>query len=129
MDTEVLPSISLWTLILGILIVGVFLFLRFVKIDRSRGLPPGPRFRLPLLGNMYDVTTDMRKFLRRYRKKYGDIYSFYLGNKLIIVMAGFDCLKDAFLKSGDVFSERPPGDDIIRQTTEGGFGKTSFPTD
>ena len=123
MGTETLLSMSMinfeLTFFLGILIVGFYLFLRYVTIDRSKGLPPGPRFRLPVVGNMYAVDADMRKFLRRYRKKYGHIYSLYFGNKLVIVIAGFESLKDAFSKRGDIFSERPTENDIFRETTKG----------
>ena len=125
MDIKTLPSFvnAEWTLVLGLFIVSLFVFFRYVKVDRSRGLPPGPRFRVPLVGNMYAVTTDMRQFLRKYRKKYGDIYCLYFGNRLVIIIAGFDYLRDAFSKRGDVFSDRPLGDDVWSESTEGGLGK------
>ena len=88
-------------------------------IDRSSGLPPGPRFRLPLIGNLYDVDTDIRKFLRRYRKQYGDIYSLYFGTKLVIVISGYNCLKEAFVKNGEIFSDRPKGHTFFTEMAKG----------
>ena len=88
-------------------------------VDRSNGLPPGPRFRLPLVGNLYAVDQDMRKFLRIYRKRYGDIYSLYLGNKLVIIIAGYKNLKEAFVKNADVFSDRPHGPSIFDSIADG----------
>ena len=105
--------------ILGLIILTLFVLFRSVFIDRSNGLPPGPRFRLPLIGNLYDVDTDIRKFLRRYRKQYGDIYSLYFGNKLVIVISGYSYLKEAFVKNGDIFSDRPKGHDIFTEITNG----------
>ena len=107
------------SVILGILILTLYALLRSVYIDRSNGLPPGPRFRVPLIGNLYDVDTDIRKFLRRYRKQYGDIYSLYFGNKLVIVISGYSHLKEAFVKNGEIFSDRPKGYDIVKEITNG----------
>lgn len=113
---EVLTDTSV---LLGILIITLFMVLRFVLVDRSNGLPPGPRFRLPLVGNLYVLEPDMRKFLRRYRKKYGDIYSLYLGNKLVIIIAGYKNLKEAFVKNADVFSDRPHTASIFDSIADG----------
>ena len=95
------------SVILGIIILTLYVVLRHMFIDRSSGLPPGPRFRLPLIGNLHDVDTDIRKFLRRYRKQYGDIYSLYFGTKLVIVISGLNHLKEAFVKTGRYFPIDP----------------------
>lgn len=107
------------TVLLGFLIFTLFVVLRYVLVDRSNGLPPGPRFRFPLVGNMYAVEPDMRKFLRRFRKRYGDIYSLYLGNKLVIIIAGYDNLREAFVKNADTFSDRPKGTDMMSAIAKG----------
>ena len=107
------------TVLLGFLIFTLFVVLRNVLVDRSNGLPPGPRFRFPLVGNMYAVEPDMRKFLRRFRKRYGDIYSLYLGNKLVIIIAGYDNLREAFVKNADTFSDRPKGTDMMSAIAKG----------
>ena len=103
------------SVILGILIFCLF---RLYAARRS-DLPPGPLFRLPIAGNMYAVEPDMRKFLRKYRKKYGDIYSLYLGTKLVIVIAGYEKIKEAFVKNGKVFDERPHHDTIFDTFVKG----------
>ena len=111
------------TVLLGILIISLYILLRHVIVSRADGIPPGPTFRLPVVGNLYAVEPDMRKFLRSYRKMYGDIYSLYLGNKLVIVIAGYERIKEAFVKNADVFSNRPKGD-IIKKLSKG-LGKHS----
>ena len=107
------------SVILGVIIFTLYILFRSVFIDRSNGLPPGPRFRLPLIGNLYDVDTDIRKFLRRYRKRYGDIYSLYFGNQLVIFISGYSHIKEAFVKNGDIFSDRPKGHNIFTETSNG----------
>ena len=111
------------TVLLGILIISLYILLRHVIVSRADGIPPGPTFRLPVVGNLYAVEPDMRKFLRSYRKMYGDIYSLYFGNKLVIVIAGYERIKEAFVKNADVFSNRPKGD-IIKKLSKG-LGKHS----
>ena len=109
------------SVILGILIFCLF---RLYAARRS-DLPPGPIFRLPIAGNMYAVEPDMRKFLRKYRKKYGDIYSLYLGTKLVIVIAGYEKIKEAFVKNGKFFDDRPH--DTIIESFVKGRGKLDQP--
>ena len=107
------------SVLLGLLIFILLMLLNHVFVTRTIGLPPGPKFRLPIVGNMYAVEPDMRKFLRKYRKLYGDIYSLYLGTKLVIVIAGYGKIKEAFDKNADVFSNRPKGKHILQKVTRG----------
>ena len=111
--------LTVTSLILGVIILTLYLLFRSVFIDRSNGLPPGPRFRLPLIGNLHTVDTDIRNFLRRYRKQYGDIYSLYFGNTLVIIISGYSHLKEAFVKNGEIFSDRPKAHDIFTETATG----------
>ena len=107
------------TVLLGLLIICLYTIYRHFLIDRNNGLPPGPRFRLPLIGNMLDVNQDMRKFLRKYRRKYGDIYSLYFGNELTIVIAGYSKLKEALVKNGNIFEGRPNSRHLTNDITKG----------
>ena len=103
---------------LGLLIICLFIVYRQLFVSRNNDIPPGPKFRLPILGQLYAVEPDMRNFLRKYRKQYGDIYSLYFGNKLVIFIAGYDKLKEAFVKNGTMFSYRPKDDTIIDKITK-----------
>ena len=40
-------------------------------------------------------------------KTYGDIFSFRIGNQLIVALHGFDTIYEALVKQSDVFSDRP----------------------
>ena len=102
-----------------ILTTTVCVLLYYVFSWKRRGLPPGPKYRLPLIGHLHLMNADMRICLRKFRKQYGDVYSLYLGSKLTIIISGYDALKDAFLKNGDTFSNRPIKMKFIDQMTKG----------
>ncbi|XP_055954831.1 cytochrome P450 2B19 [Patella vulgata] len=75
---------------------------------KPRGIPPGPKFTLPLIGDLLFLGKgDINVILRRMRKKYGDIFSMYFGPRLVIVLNGYDKIKEALVKNGDLFSDRP----------------------
>lgn len=50
---------------------------------------------------------DPRDLFRKWRQQYGDIFSLRLGDRLVVVMSSYSVLKEAFVKHGDVFSDRP----------------------
>ncbi|KAK6189768.1 hypothetical protein SNE40_001764 [Patella caerulea] len=78
-------------------------------MKKPRGIPPGPRFTLPILGDMLSLRgeEDLRVVARQLRKEYGDICSAYFGSKLFIFLNSYDVIKDALVKNGDIFSNRP----------------------
>ncbi|XP_067675718.1 cytochrome P450 2K4-like [Haliotis asinina] len=89
---------------LGLTAVGLWLWW---WTRRPPTLPPGPPL-VPFLGNLLSLdTTDPRKTFRKLRRKYGDIYSIYIFNKPVIVLNGYNILKDALVRHADVFSSRP----------------------
>ena len=50
---------------------------------------------------------DPRTQFRAWRRQYGDVFSLYLGGRLVVVLNGFPVIKEALVKFGDVFSDRP----------------------
>ncbi|XP_055957962.1 cytochrome P450 2J2-like [Patella vulgata] len=83
--------------------LGIWLLMR-----KPQGIPPGPRFTLPILGDMYlKGESDLRIVARQLRKEYGDICSAYFGSKLFIFLNSYDVIKEALVKNGDIFSHRP----------------------
>ena len=93
----------------GLLLAATFLlsllWLRATR--RPPGLPPGPGPALPLLGHLYLLKKDPRAQFRQWRRQYGDVFSFYMGSRLVVVLAGYSTLRQALVKMADVFSERP----------------------
>ncbi|XP_067675745.1 cytochrome P450 2U1-like [Haliotis asinina] len=84
----------------------VVLTVLWLSTRRATGLPPGPPL-LPFLGNALSMETDSRVLFKNLRQKYGDIFSLYVFHKPVIVLNGYNVLKEAIVKNADVFSDRP----------------------
>ncbi|PVD29117.1 hypothetical protein C0Q70_11714 [Pomacea canaliculata] len=74
---------------------------------RSEDLPPGPGPALPLIGHLHLMRKDPRQKFAEWRRRYGDVFSLYVGNRLVVVLNGYNVIKDALVKHADVFTDRP----------------------
>ncbi|XP_025097618.1 cytochrome P450 2B5-like isoform X1 [Pomacea canaliculata] len=73
-----------------------------------RRLPPSPGIPLPFLGHLQMLgVSDPREVFASMRKKYGEIFSFYTGSRLVVVLNGYEAIHEALVKNSDVFSARP----------------------
>lgn len=87
--------------------VMVLSFFWWVSTRRPKGLPPGPSPALPLLGHLHLLKRDPRDQLSAWRQKYGNIFSLYMGGRLVIVLNSYPVIREALVKFADVFSDRP----------------------
>ena len=85
-----------------------------------RKLPPGPP-ALPLVGSLPFLGNDMRKPLIKMAAKYGDVFTIYMGLTRVVVIHGYEAIKEALVKHGKYFADRPstPGFELF----SGGYGK------
>ncbi|CAG5115329.1 unnamed protein product [Candidula unifasciata] len=91
-----------------ILIASAILLLLYVFLRKpDPRLPPFPSRPLPLLGNILSLEPDFRPQFWKLREKFGDIFSLYMGGTLVVVLNGYDVIKEALVKKADVFSDRP----------------------
>ncbi|KAL3862687.1 hypothetical protein ACJMK2_008640 [Sinanodonta woodiana] len=99
-------EIDVLSTLLGLLLT--VLAIMFFRHRHHYKLPPGPAW-IPLVGNIRELTSDpdIRIHLRRLQKKYGDIYTLYLGPCPTIVVCGYDAIREIFIKRGIEFSDRP----------------------
>ncbi|XP_066268072.1 cytochrome P450 2U1-like [Branchiostoma lanceolatum] len=90
--------------------LAVFVFLLTYKLfRRPSNLPPGPR-PWPLIGNLFTLhqfKDAAHVQLTELSKKYGNIFTIYYGPKRVVVLNGFDTIKEALVKKGEDFSDRP----------------------
>lgn len=108
--------------------VGVFFIvtclLRWYLTRRSCvNLPPGPR-PWPVVGNFggFFVPLAVRRrlglradgreanaahFLWEQTRLYGNVFSLFVGSQLVVVLNGFEAVRDALLNHPEVFSDRP----------------------
>ncbi|KFP18514.1 Cytochrome P450 2W1, partial [Egretta garzetta] len=69
--------------------------------------PPGP-FPLSIIGNLHLL--DIRrqdKSLMKISEKYGPVFTVHLGFQKVVVLTGYEAVKDALLNTTDVFADRP----------------------
>nr|AUD09049.1 cytochrome P450 family 2 subfamily B [Neotoma albigula] len=96
------PSVLL---LLALLVGFVLLLVR--GYPKARGhLPPGPR-PLPLLGNLLQM--DRGGFLnsfRRFREKYGDVFTVHLGSRPVVMLYGTEAIREALVDQAEAFSGR-----------------------
>ncbi|XP_054853251.1 cytochrome P450 2K6-like [Eublepharis macularius] len=72
----------------------------------SQNLPPGPK-PLPLIGNLHlmDVKRPYRTLLKL-SEQYGPVFSVQLGFQKMVVLAGYETVKEALVNQADAFAER-----------------------
>ncbi|XP_033744152.1 cytochrome P450 2B19-like [Pecten maximus] len=86
--------------------------------QRLNSLPPGPT-PLPLLGNLLDLASkDQLETYRKLREKYGDLVTLHVGSITMVVVSGYDTLRELFVKRGEVTSDRPDLF-VFREVTNG----------
>lgn len=74
---------------------------------KNRKLPPGPK-SFPGLGCLSVLTSpDKRRTFAEMQQKYGDVFSYRLGCRLVVVINGYEMLKEAFVHQSDAFLHRP----------------------
>uniref|UniRef100_A0A8D0EC19 Cytochrome P450 n=1 Tax=Salvator merianae TaxID=96440 RepID=A0A8D0EC19_SALMN len=96
----------------------------YSKLYKVRGqLPPGPT-PWPFLGNLLQKdAVPLHKNFPKLQKKYGPVFTVWLGPKPMVVLSGYDAVKEALIDQDEGFSGRP-NIPILEQITKG-FGLIS----
>ncbi|CAI5769147.1 cytochrome P450 2K6-like [Podarcis lilfordi] len=91
----------------------------------SKNLPPGPT-PLPLVGNLHmmDLKRPYRTMLKL-SKEHGPIFRTQMGFQKMVVLTGYETVKEALVNQADAFAERP-AIPIFEEYTRG-FGE-AFPS-
>ncbi|KAM6973754.1 cytochrome P450 2F3-like [Aplochiton taeniatus] len=106
-----------------LMLAGLVLALLWMFTLRSRGnynLPPGPS-GYPLIGNLPQL--DKRapfKSLQKLSETYGPVMTVHLGLRRVVVLFGYDAVKEALVDQADDFTGRAPIPLIYKATR--GFG-------
>ncbi|XP_075057395.1 cytochrome P450 2K1-like [Mixophyes fleayi] len=76
------------------------------KQDKNKNFPPGPK-PLPIIGNMniIELAKPHKTFIEL-SKKYGSVFSIQLGLEKMVILCGYDTVKDALINYAEEFSER-----------------------
>ncbi|NXS61251.1 CP2K1 protein, partial [Brachypteracias leptosomus] len=101
-----------WSSFTSIGLVLTLVFLSFLKIrgfwsNQGKNFPPGPR-ALPIIGNLlsFDLKRPYRTYLEL-SKLYGPVFSVQMGPRKIVVISGYQTVKEALVNQADAFAERP----------------------
>ncbi|KAM3911034.1 cytochrome P450 2G1-like [Leptodactylus fuscus] len=97
---------GLGTLILALVISCLFIYSTWDKLYRKRNLPPGPT-PIPLIGNLLQIKRgEMVKSLMKMGDQHGPVFTFYFGERPVVVLNGYRAVKEALIDQGDDFSGR-----------------------
>ncbi|XP_053565538.1 cytochrome P450 2K6 [Bombina bombina] len=108
-----------------VFVVTVLYILNILSNHKKRALvnfPPGPKC-LPLIGNLHilDLNKPHLTFLKLSRI-YGPVFSIQMGMQRMVVLSGYETVKDALVNHADEFGER--GRIPIFQDMDHGMGLT-----
>ncbi|XP_029905553.1 cytochrome P450 2J2-like [Myripristis murdjan] len=107
--SSVFGSIAHWMDIQSLLLFTVLFLLiaDYVKNRRPSSFPPGP-WALPFVGNIFTVDFNRaHKTLTQLTETYGDVYSLRMGQTWMVVLNGFQIVKEALVTQGDSLADRP----------------------
>ncbi|KAM3932778.1 cytochrome P450 2K1-like [Leptodactylus fuscus] len=98
---------ELVTVLLSIIVVFFLVNVFRQQPGKYKNFPPGPK-PLPILGNILklDLSKPHKTFYQLY-KEYGSIFSVQMGMTKIVILCGYDTIKDALMNHAEVFSDRP----------------------
>ncbi|XP_020505723.2 cytochrome P450 2J2-like [Labrus bergylta] len=80
----------------------------YIKNRRPASFPPGP-WALPIIGNIFSVDHNRtHESMTQLAGKYGEVYSLRMGQEWLVVLNGFEALKEVLVNQGDSVADRPP---------------------
>ncbi|XP_070568876.1 cytochrome P450 2U1-like isoform X2 [Ptychodera flava] len=82
-------------------------FLVFLYKAKQKSLPPGP-WGLPVIGclPLLDKSAPFKSMVKL-TEKFGNVYSLQMGSTMVVVLNGYQAIKEAFVNKGDTFKGRP----------------------
>ncbi|XP_078517155.1 cytochrome P450 2G1-like isoform X2 [Lissotriton helveticus] len=104
------------TLFLAICICFIFL-LSWRRKNTCNNLPPGP-YPFPFIGNALQLSGgEVVQILQRLSKTYGPVFTVYMGSRRVVVLWGYEAVKEALVDQAEEFSGRgklPSNDGVFQ---------------
>nr|XP_015192061.1 PREDICTED: cytochrome P450 1A1-like [Lepisosteus oculatus] len=76
------------------------------SVRKDLNHPPGPT-PWPVIGNMLQLGNQPHISLTKMRRIYGDVFQVKMGSLLVVVLNGYDTIKQALVRQGESFAGRP----------------------
>ncbi|XP_034367611.1 cytochrome P450 2A12 [Arvicanthis niloticus] len=112
----------------GLLLVAILAYLSVMVLasvwqQKIRGkLPPGPT-PLPFIGNYLQLNLkDIYSSITQLYENYGPVFTIHLGPRRVVVLYGYDAIKEALVDQAEEFSGR--GEQATYNTLFKGYGVT-----
>ncbi|XP_065699195.1 cytochrome P450 2H1-like [Patagioenas fasciata] len=94
------------TIFLLVCIACLLLFTTWRRTSQKQKQPPGPT-TLPIVGNIFQLNLrNLPESLKKLSKEYGSVFTIHLGPQKVVVLYGYDVVKEALIDQGDDFSGR-----------------------
>ncbi|XP_010963135.1 vitamin D 25-hydroxylase [Camelus ferus] len=96
---------------------------QLLKQRRPSGFPPGPS-GLPFIGNIYSLAASAELphvYMKKQSQVYGEIFSLHLGGISIVVLNGYDVVKECLVHQSEIFADRPCLPIFMKMTKMGGL--------
>ncbi|XP_069829784.1 cytochrome P450 2G1-like isoform X2 [Dendropsophus ebraccatus] len=91
-----------------LILVCIFLYSCWDTLYRRRNLPPGPT-PLPLIGTLLHIRRgELVNSLMKLWDQYGSVYTLYFGPRPVVVLCGYDAVKEALIDHDEEFGARCP---------------------
>nr|XP_033810522.1 cytochrome P450 2F2-like [Geotrypetes seraphini] len=105
----------------GLLILGTSVR----SIKKWGKMPPGPT-PLPFIGNILQLRpNDVLNSFRKLNRKYGPVYMVYFGTQPVLILNGYDVVKEALVDNADVFGERGRFPGLLKAFSNNGIITTN----
>ncbi|KAM4694852.1 cytochrome P450 2K1-like [Discoglossus pictus] len=92
--------------IIAVTVLYILNILSSNKYKTSNNFPPGPRC-LPLIGNLHNIDLNRPHLTYlKLSKIYGPVFSIQMGMTKMVVLAGYETIKDALVNHAEEFGER-----------------------
>ncbi|XP_018424946.1 PREDICTED: cytochrome P450 2G1-like [Nanorana parkeri] len=94
------------TLLLALAVSCMFIYTLWKSMNKRNNLPPGPT-PLPVVGSLLHIKRGkLVQSLMELGQKYGSVYTLYFGSKPVIMLYGYETVKEALVDHADEFADR-----------------------
>ncbi|XP_054839180.1 cytochrome P450 2J5-like isoform X2 [Eublepharis macularius] len=96
------------TLEILVALVVCLLIIYIINLHRSsKSYPPGP-LRLPMIGGLWRLALKLpQKVFAKLAKQYGNIYTLWMGPIPMVILTGYQAVKEGLIHQSENFADRP----------------------